>query len=296
MRRALTLAVLTAGCLIAGPVVIPVVSAVADEAPTCFFHPATISGMSGTIVGTNGNDVIIGSPGNDTIYAGGGDDLVCGGGGDDRIVGGDGIDFLAGQDGADRLAGGPGNDLLYGEGVDENGTSLLPTCGDGAADRLDGEAGDDQIIDECGANQASGGTGHDNGLVTGTFDGGADDDDRDRVALPSTQFPGSAIEIVIFPSVTALESCPGCGNGRATGGSGDDIVGVVGGVSDGGTGDDLVEGGRSGDVVLGGLGADRLWDVSNTGGLRLDGGSGRDACELNGHTNDTVLRCEVVAP
>ena len=89
---------------------------------------------------------------------------------------------------------------------------------------------------------------------------------------------------------------PGLRDARATGGTGEDTVGVNGGVADGGAGDDLVMGFGPGDVALGGLGDDRVSDGSGIGGLRLDGGPGRDTCELNGQTTDTVLLCEVVVP
>ena len=54
------------------------------SAPTCFGKKATITG-SGTIIGTDANDVIVGSDGADTINGKGGDDRICGLGGDDQI-------------------------------------------------------------------------------------------------------------------------------------------------------------------------------------------------------------------
>lgn len=58
---------------------------------------------SGTITGTEGNDLILGSFGADTIDGIGGNDCILGGGGDDMITGGDGTDVCI---------GGPGNDTL----------------------------------------------------------------------------------------------------------------------------------------------------------------------------------------
>lgn len=284
--------VLVAFALLAPSVVLAASPVAAADPPNCFI-PATIYGVSGTIVGTNGNDVIVGSPGNDIIYAGGGDDLVCGGGGDDIIDGGAGTDLLYGEDGADQVSGGQGNDLLTGESRESNG--LLPVCGDGAADQIDGGSGDDLIMDPCGANRATGGDGQDTGAVTGTFDGGNGDDNQQTVPLHSTLLPNVHFQLVFDPAVFARESCPGCGDGRATGGNGDDWVGVLGGVADGGQGDDWVIGNAPGDVALGGLGADRVSDFSRVGGLLLDGGSGRDTCELSGPTPDTVLNCETVS-
>ena len=54
-----------------------------------------ISG-SGTITGTNGNDLILGGSGDDVIHGLGGDDCILGGGGNDTISGGDGNDVCNG--------------------------------------------------------------------------------------------------------------------------------------------------------------------------------------------------------
>jgi Ca2+-binding RTX toxin-like protein len=61
-----------------------------------------ISG-SGTLTGTQGNDLILGSSGSDTIDGRGGDNCILGGGGDDTLSGGDGTDVCL---------GGPGNDVF----------------------------------------------------------------------------------------------------------------------------------------------------------------------------------------
>jgi hypothetical protein len=58
---------------------------------------------TGTIDGTEGNDLIVGSPGADTINALGGNDCVLGGSGDDQISGGDGTDVCIGSSGTDTF-------------------------------------------------------------------------------------------------------------------------------------------------------------------------------------------------
>jgi Ca2+-binding RTX toxin-like protein len=58
---------------------------------------------SGTITGTDGNDLILGSPANDTINGMGGNDCIIGGGGDNTIDGGSGSDICI---------GGPGNNTF----------------------------------------------------------------------------------------------------------------------------------------------------------------------------------------
>ena len=58
---------------------------------------------SGTLTGTEGNDLILGSSGIDTIDGLGGDDCILGGGGDDLITGGDGTDVCIGGPGTDTF-------------------------------------------------------------------------------------------------------------------------------------------------------------------------------------------------
>src|SRR5688572_29677993 len=69
--------------------------------------PATIVG-SGTIVGTQGDDVIVGGAEGDTILGLGGNDVVCGESGNDRLIGGRGDDVLIG-DGVDPPPFAPSN-------------------------------------------------------------------------------------------------------------------------------------------------------------------------------------------
>ena len=58
---------------------------------------------SGSITGTEGNDLILGSSGADTIDGLGGNDCILGGGDDDLITGGDGIDVCIGGPGTNTF-------------------------------------------------------------------------------------------------------------------------------------------------------------------------------------------------
>ena len=58
---------------------------------------------TGTITGTEGNDLILGGSGADTIDGLGGDDCILGGGGDDQITGGNGTDICIGGPGTDTF-------------------------------------------------------------------------------------------------------------------------------------------------------------------------------------------------
>jgi len=62
------------------------------------------------LYGSSFNDTLIGSDAANTFYGLTGNDLLKGGGGDDRLVGDDGDDTLKGGGGADALVGGTGMD------------------------------------------------------------------------------------------------------------------------------------------------------------------------------------------
>jgi len=81
-----------------------------DKKPSqcnAFFVANLIVG-SGTINGTNGNDLILGSAGADDITGRQGQDCILGGGGNDTINGNQGDDVVMGGPGDDDLDGGQG--------------------------------------------------------------------------------------------------------------------------------------------------------------------------------------------
>ena len=84
------------------------------------FHNTILGGpdsgapYTGTLRGTNGNDVIVGTDANDSINGARGNDVICGGAGRDTLRGAQGRDQLFGERGRDRLFGGSGSDLCNG--------------------------------------------------------------------------------------------------------------------------------------------------------------------------------------
>lgn len=60
---------------------------------------------SGTLTGTEGDDLILGGSGADALDGLGGSDCLVGGGGDDTLTGGDGSDVCLGGDGSDTFSG-----------------------------------------------------------------------------------------------------------------------------------------------------------------------------------------------
>jgi len=120
-----------------------------------------------SIDGGAGNDSIYGAGGNDTIDAGANGDLVYGGSGDDSIDAGGGLDTVYGGSGADSIDGGGSSDTIYAGSGDD---VIADTGGNGSADIIFGEAGNDSINAGQGNDTVSGGSG------TDTIDGGAGDD------------------------------------------------------------------------------------------------------------------------
>jgi Ca2+-binding RTX toxin-like protein len=98
-----------------------------------------ITGRSGAIEGTPGNDYIVGSSGPDVIAAGYGNDIVCAGDGNDVVYGGGKGDDLHGQNGLDKLFGQLLDDQLYG------GPERDVLIGGHGTDEMDGGEGNDWL-------------------------------------------------------------------------------------------------------------------------------------------------------
>ena len=111
---------------------------------------------SDNISGTAREDSIDGSLGDDIIRAGSGDDLIRGGRGFDVLFGDDGDDSLYGGRDGDFVYGGAGRDVLFGDSGYQTakGTDL-------SADRLDGGAGNDRLVQSDGNDVMTGGAGTD---------------------------------------------------------------------------------------------------------------------------------------
>jgi Ca2+-binding RTX toxin-like protein len=128
-----------------------------NEPPPAGYN--VISGRSGAIEGTPGNDYIVGSSGADIITAGYGNDIVCAGDGDDVVYGGGKGDDLHGGNGRDKLFGQLLDDQLYG------GPERDVLIGGHGTDELFGQEGNDWL---------RGGTNVDH------YDGGVNEDRNDN--------------------------------------------------------------------------------------------------------------------
>ena len=106
--------------------------------------------------GTQGNDDLAGGAQDDVIRGLAGDDIIKGNGAEDHLFGDAGNDTLDGGDGSDVLEGGDGDDKL--------------TDSAGASNRLDGGAGNDELILSTSGSM-SGGDGDDRLAVGISYDG-----------------------------------------------------------------------------------------------------------------------------
>jgi Ca2+-binding RTX toxin-like protein len=230
------------------------------------------------------DDVIQAGAGNDTVRAGDGDDSIDGGEGDDDLQGRDGDDSIAGGagddridggDGSDNIQGGDGNDFIRGEGLGTGGADS------GAADTIDGGAGNDTLFGDVGDDLLSGGSGDDDigggkgsdtifgGEGADTIRGGDGDDSIDGGDGNDTHYGGAGNDTIMG----------GIGDDSLYGDDNDDSI--VGGV-----GDDTVEAGTGNDTIIGGDGNDSI--NGDFGDDSIVGGSGNDFLR-GSFGNDTIV-------
>lgn len=158
----------------------------------------------------DGADRCDGQDGNDRIYGGSGVDYIYGGAGNDQLFGGAGVDILSGDAGADTMSGGMGDDVYWVDSAADHiyeavnagrdkilstvsmtiranfeelqlwGKENLSASGDGRANILVGNSGDNHLYGGDGADNLNGGAGDDfvyGGLGADTLHGGSGSDD-----------------------------------------------------------------------------------------------------------------------
>ena len=188
--------------------------------------------------------VVSGGRGDDHLTTGTANDKVAGDEGDDVILTYEGGDWITGGLGFDTIDSGDGEDTIYGYIPVEHYLSIVTCYQD--ADTIDGGTGSDYI------------------------EGGPDNDYIHGGVEPS---PSSSIDVVYgyVPAPQDLEiACPD-----------DDVIEVGGSLlqAHGGPGADRIYGGGYDDLLLGGMGNDRLWGFDGID--RLHGGGGDD--DMYGH-------------
>ncbi len=199
--------------------------------------------VTGTIYGTDIEDVLVaaamantvyGFRGNDTLFGGMGNNNLFGGGGFDTIYGGMGRNFIRGGRGADQLFGNGGEDVILG------GRGRDTVVGGAGSDFLAGGRGDDVVYGNPGNDFLAGGKGND--LLMGG--------------------PGN-------------DNLCGCaGDDILRGGAGDDNL-------NGEAGNDLLIGGRGVNTLTGGAGSDRFRLQPTGEAIITDFTPGQDTIELS---------------
>jgi Ca2+-binding RTX toxin-like protein len=241
------------------------------------------TGAGQQITGTAGADDMsnLGSAGNDRIDAAAGNDTVQGGAGADSLNGGAGTqDVVTYRDsgagvnvslatGVTGIGGDAQGDTLVGfENLTGSGFSDT-LFGNGDANVLRGEAGDDRLDGAGGSDQLFGGTGRDSlvgGAGSDSLDGGTDDD---------SLFGGTGTDSLRGGSGDdSLDG--GADADRLFGDDGNDtLIGVAGADTlDGGFGNDSLFGGADVDSILGDLGNDSIFGGADDD--FLFGGTGND--------------------
>lgn len=213
-----------------------------------------------TLVGNNQDNVFYASGGRDTIIAGGGSDLLDGGAGNDNLYGGAGNDLYYADSRGDLIFenADEGNDwviasvgfYLYDNierlKLDSSAASAFGV-GNGLANILEGNQGDNLLIGGGGDDSVEGYNGNDS-----LFGESGND----------TLSGGRGIDYL----------AGGIGNDTLTGGDEADAL-------YGEDGDDLIDGGDTfhTDILVGGAGNDTLDGTSGLGDYdRMDGGAGDD--------------------
>ncbi|WP_176559242.1 hypothetical protein [Rubellimicrobium roseum] len=251
--------------------------------------------------GLGGNDLLVGNGGNDALDGGAGDDRLDGNAGSDRLTGAGGADRLTGGAGVDELIGGLGDDVyvlsgsdsaddtiteIAGQGIDTvevdadytlgtyldnlvlTGAANLRGIGNGFANRISGNDGDNVLDGLVGADIMNGGLGNDIYHVDNIGDradealnAGVDEIRTSRAALNISTNGMINVENLTYLGTAgfsgtgnALDNAltGGAGADTLTGGAGNDLLAGQDGADslDGGTGDDRMEGGSGDDTYI----------------------------------------------
>jgi len=234
-----------------------------------------------TLIGNSVDNVLTSSGGNDTLEGGLGDDILNGGSEEDtaRYTGSAGAVVSLELQGQKQNTGGYGLDTLIGIENLSGGSGNDVLTGNGEANRLSGNAGNDALNqkENDGNDVLDGGS----GIDVVSFLGGTGA--TVNLALTSAQLTGYGSDVFI-----GIENLSGSsandrftGNGaanRLSGNSGDDML-------SGGIGSDTLTGGAGNDQLYGGTDAGRDVFVFNTA---LSSRDNKDAIRDWNYRYDTI--------
>ena len=302
----------------------------AEAAFGIFVSLASFAGFE-NLIGSAFNDELTGSNQNNVLIGGAGADIIDGQDGLDTVdysasAAGVTINLVAGATATGVGGDAQGDQLTNIERIMGSAfTDLLTNTGDGAADYLDGGAGDDALfnfgtlasdliggfgndflVNQVGAtaDELFGNSGNDNlnnfGTLLDDLNGGTGNDVITNSGTADDIF-GELGDDVIINSGTLLDDL--------NGGSGNDVITNSGTLSDdifGGDGDDVItNSGTAGDDIFGSSGDDVITNSGNAGGSifgddgddtvilldgsmvagEIDGGIGNDTLSFAGQTS-----------
>lgn len=248
------------------------------------------SGAGSLVIGNNAGNWLSGSQLDDTLMGYFGDDTLEGGGGNDLLIGSFGADLYIVKDASDVVvAEGDLTDLVQASvsyslaGTGAHRLTLAPDAtgvvgsggegddtlhGNGQANRLSGQAGDDSLAGGDGAETLEGGSGNDFMLASAGADlllgqagadtaGGGEGNDTLNGGVGQDRLSGDGGADLLVG---------GADNDSLLGGADNDTV-------SGGAGGDTLSGGDGADVLLGGTGDDLLNGLQGADRLRGDDGA-----------------------
>ena len=267
------------------------VIAFADGTELTIRQVLALEGAPRHIVGSDGEDTLLGGPAADTLAGGDGDDLLEGGGGNDTLAGGGGADTLRGGAGDDTYYVSAGDtvtersdqgiDTVYAdvswtvgrnlEKLTLTGTADIDAAGNGLANVLTGNEGDNWLDGKGGADTMAGGLGDDTYVVAQTRDVVIENADEGIDTVRSS-VGYTLSENLENLALTGTKSISGTGNAL----------------------DNVLVGNNANNKLTGGAGDDRLEGLAGTD--TLVGGSGNDTYRLGpGYGVDSIVENDSTA-
>ncbi|HYU95509.1 MAG TPA: calcium-binding protein [Sphingomicrobium sp.] len=252
-----------------------------------------------TITGTSGNDTLIGTSGDDLIEGLDGNDTLIGRGGNDTTDGGPGDDVHVVEDAGDIVIedAGEGNDTVVsrvsytlGAGVsvetmttiDAAGTQAINLTGNGLAQSIYGNAGNNILDGGGGADYLAGLSGNDTYLINDPLvriaEAPGDGDDEVITSVSYGLIAGAWVETLRTNDAASTAALTLIGNeipNSIYGNAGDNMINGGGGNDYlvGLEGNDYIIGGGGTDVMLGGAGNDTYTiDLAVGDTVRVEGG------------------------
>ncbi|MES0885398.1 M10 family metallopeptidase C-terminal domain-containing protein [Roseibium sp. SCP14] len=268
------------------------------------------SAFADTITGDSGTNILNGHDGDDTIYGEDGNDTLLGGAGADRLFGGGGEDWTSYEfsdagvnvglsdaavetgghaegdllDGIENVLGSVHNDTLTGDGL---ANVLRGNDGD---DALFGGDGNDILNGEAGADSLNGGAGFDWAYYD-ISQAAVTIDLSDNSAESGGQAEGDVLTDIegIFGSIYADSISGNAQSNTFRGNEGDDVLSGYGGADtlQGDAGNDILIGGADADNLDGGLGTDWAYYETSNDAVEID--LSDNAAETGGHAEGDTL-------